>query len=267
MLEFTFLWTLAPVAIAFFFVGIYKNVVSRLAYVAWVNTPGREQDIYRDTRVRLGFPRLRTMVNEALLQKRIRNRSTYLWIRHMLIFFGFVPLLVFDLLSFILGKLLHKYGDLQYFANGAGRAFLKVGLEVSGTVLFIGLTLALVHRIVFAKEERKCVDLKVILLLWVVVLSGFLTEIFRFVLTPADPFRQYSFLADRVAQAVAGLPLPWTAIEGWMWLGHVGIALFFFAYIPYSKLVHTLVAPIGRSVTMGQDTAKLKMEKIGEAWL
>lgn len=267
MLKFTFLWTLAPIAVAFFFIGIYKNVVSRLAYVKWVNMPGRDGIVHRDTAVRLGFPRVHTMVNEALLQKRIRNRSTFLWIRHLLIFSGFGILFVFDLLIFILGKVLPALTPIHYFANDAGRAMLKVALEFGGALALLGFTLALIHRIVFAAQESKCIELKLIFLLWFVVLTGFLAESFRLVVEPADPFLRYSFIAGPVAQALTALSWPWSSLDTAMWITHVGSALFFIAYLPYSKLVHMFVAPIGRSVTMGQDTAGLKMEKISEAWL
>src|ERR1039458_2185002 len=180
MFRFTFLWTSVLVAIAIFLVGLYKNVVSKIAYIVWVNTPGREGGICRDTRVRLPFPRIRTIIDEALLQKRIRNRSAFLWIRHMLIFFGFGALFVFDMLTYVLGKLGHRFAHIEYFTTGPGRAFLKCGLELSGGVLFLGLTLALIHRIAYAEEEKDCVDLRLILLLWAVVLSGFLAESFRF---------------------------------------------------------------------------------------
>lgn len=267
MFRFTYLWTFVIVAIAIFLVGVYKNVVSRLAYIQWVNNPGEAGTIHRDTGVRLPFPSLRTILNEGLLQKRIKGRSFFLWIRHMLIFFGFVALFIFDQLTYFLGKLGHTFAHVEYFTSEAGRAFLKFGLELSGAVLLLGLTLALIHRVTYAKEEKKCVDLPLIVLLWAVVFSGFLAESFRFITEPADPFLRYSFLAAPLSRVLAQLPWPWESIEWWTWMAHVSSVLFFFAYVPYSKLVHMFVAPIGRSVTMGQDTAARKMEKISEAWL
>jgi nitrate reductase gamma subunit len=267
MFRFTFLWVSVLVAIAIFLVGLYKNVVSKIAYIMWVNTPGREEDIYRDARVRLPFPRIRTLIDEALLQKRIRNRSAFLWIRHMLIFFGFGVLFLFDQLTYFLGKLGHRFAHVEYFTTGPGRAFLKFGLELSGGVLFLGITLALIHRIAYAKEEKDCVDLPLILLLWAVVLSGFLAESFRFVVEPMDPFLRYSFLAGPLARALAALSWPWQSLAWCMWMAHVSSVLFFFAYVPYSRLVHMFVSPIGRSLTMGQNTAQRKMEKISEGWL
>ena len=267
LFRFTFLWVFVLVAIAVFLAGLYENVVSKIAYIMWVNAPGREKDIYRDARVRLSFPRIRTIIDEALLQKRIRNRSAFLWIRHMLIFFGFGALFVFDQLEYFLGKLGHRFAHIEYFTSGPGRAFLKCGLELSGGVLLLGLTLALIHRIVYAEEEKNCVDLRLILLLWAVVLSGFLAESFRFAVEPMDPFLRYSFLAGPLARALAALSWPWESLAWSMWMVHVSSVLFFFAYVPYSRLVHMLVAPIGRSVTMGQDTAQRKMEKISEGLL
>ena len=266
MPQFTYLWTLVLVAIAIFLVGFYKNVVCRIAYVFWVNSPAYGGDSFSNNRARLPRPNLRTIINEALLQKPIRNRSFFLWIRHLLIFFGFAALFVFDQATFILGKLGHTFLHIEYFSSGPGRAFIKVGLEASGAVLFLGLTLALVHRLGYAEQERKCVDLSLIVLFWVVVLSGFLTEAFRLTAEPSDPFLRYSFLAGPLARGLSELHWAWESITRWTWIAHVTSVLAFFAYLPYSKLVHIFAAPVGRSATMGQDTTLLKIEKVSEAW-
>ncbi len=251
------------VAMAVFLIGLYKNIVSKIAFVLWVNNPDPDPKAYRDTRVGLPFPDKSTVINEAVLQKRIRDRSPFLWARHVLIFFGFISIFIFDQSYFILAKVLH----VEYFVSGAGRAFLKFGLELSGTVLFIGLTLALLHRIIYHEEEKVYVDLRLVSLLWAVVFTGFLTEALRFVLEPHDAFIWCSFIAAPLSRLLANYHLPWEALATFIWIVHATIVAAFFAYIPYSKFVHIFVAPIGRSITMGQDTGKLKREKISEGLL
>lgn len=267
MLHFTYLWMLVVVAIAIFLVGLYKNVVCRIAYICWVNSPDGNGSTFRDTRVRLPRPILRTIIHEAVLQSRIKQRSFFLWLRHVFILVGFTTLFAFDQATFILGKLGHTFAHIEYFSSGPGRAFIKVGLEASGAVLLLGLTLALVHRVYYAGQESKCIDLSIILLLWIVVFSGFLTEVLRLIVEPQDPFLQCSFLAAPLARALSALHWPWKFIMLSAWMTHVTSVLVSFAYLPYSKMVHIFVAPVGRSITMGQDTAELKMKEISEAWL
>jgi nitrate reductase gamma subunit len=263
MLKFTYFWVLITIAMACFFVGAYRNIVSKVAFILWVNNPHQDRRAYRDTQVRLPFPAKSTIINEAVLQKRIRNRSSFLWMRHLLIFFGFVAIFVLDQLYTVVVKLY----PIDYFIHGAGRAFLKLGLELSGAILLLGLTLGLIHRLVYAKEEKTYVDPWLILLLWTVVSTGFLTETLRFVLEPQDAFIRYSFIAYPLSRTVSRLQWPWEMLANFMWIVHATVVALFFAYIPYSKFVHIFVAPIGRSLTMGQNTSALKTEKISEGLL
>ena len=263
MLKFTFLWILIQVAMTFFFIGFYKNIVSKIAYILWVNDPGPAGTTGRDTRVRLPFPSMKTIFSEAVIQKRIENRSTFLWVRHMLIFLGFA---LFFILSQIYPFVIEVY-PIDYFVSGAGRGYLKFGLEVTGLIVFTGVTSALIHRIVFAEKERVYVDVWLVLLLWSVLATGFMTEAFRFAKDSHDVFMQYSIVAGPLGRALRELPWPWDTLSPVMWTIHVMLIALFFACIPFTKFVHMFVAPLGRSVTMGQDTSSLKREKIAEGLL
>lgn len=263
MVKFTFLWILILVAMAFFFVGVYKNFVSKIAHILWVNDPGTPGTIGRDSRVYLPFPSMKTIFFEAVIQKRIENRSRFLWVRHLLIFLGFT---LFFILSQIYPFVIEVY-PMEYFVSGAGRGYLKLGLEVTGLTVFIGVTLALIHRIVFAKKERVYVDVWLVLLLWSVLATGFLTEAFRFAKESHDTFMQYSIVADPLGRVLREFPWPWDMLSPMMWTVHMMLIALFFACIPFTKFVHMFAAPIGRSVTMGQDTARLKRDKIAEGLL
>jgi nitrate reductase gamma subunit len=228
-----------------------------------VNDPGPAGTIDRDTRVRLPFPSVETIFREAIIQKRIENRSAFLWIRHLLIALGFVSLFVVAQLY----ALLIKVYPIEFFVSGAGRGYLKFSLELTGLVLLVGLTLGLIHRIVHAEQEKALVDLRLLVLLWLVVATGFMTEAFRFITEPHDAFMQYSFIMGPLAQWMGKLSWKWNILYTAMWAIHVILIAFLFACIPFTKLVHIFVAPIGRSITMGQDTSTLKRETIAEGLL
>lgn len=263
MLKYTFLWMVILVAMAFFLVGIYKNIVSRIAHILWVNDPGTPESADRDPRVRLPFPTMATIFREAVIQKRIENRSTFLWLRHLLIFFGFASFFIFSQVY----PLVIKYYPIEYFVSGVGRGYLKFGLELTGLILFCGLTLGLVHRIVHAEKERVFVDLRLLLLLWSVVATGFLVEALRFITESHDPFMAYSFVTAPLAQAMGELPWQWETLYPLLWTVHILLIALFFACIPFTRFVHMFAAPIGRSITMGQDTSTMKREKIAEGLL
>ncbi len=263
MLKYTFIWMVVLTSMAFFLVGVYRNIVSKIAHILWVNDPGATGAGARDPRVRLPFPRMETIVREAVIQKRIENRSAFLWLRHLLIVFGFVSLFV---VAQLYALLINVY-PIEYFVSGTGRGYLKLSLELTGLVLLVGLTLGLMHRIVYAGQEKVFVDLRLLLLLWSVVATGFMTEAFRFIIEPHAPFIQYSFMTFPLARWMGELPWRWDILYTSMWAIHVVLVAFFFAVIPFTKFVHMFVAPIGRSITMGQDTSMLKREQIAEGLL
>lgn len=260
--RYTYFWCLIIISMAIFFIGSYKNMIEKIAYVLWLNKV--DEDTVSDQAAGRGsFPDARTILNEAILQVRIKQRSPFLWLRHVLIFVGFVLLLPFDGLF----ALTTKYYPVEYFYTGIGRGFLKLGFEVAGIILFTGLALGLLHRIIFTEEERNYIDLKLLLLLWTVVTTGFLTESFRFVIEPNDPYIHFSFIGESLADLLKNLSWPWKQLHSLIWIAHATISALFFAYLPFSKFVHVFMAPLGRSVTMVEGFVKGKRERISEGLL
>jgi len=260
--KYTYFWILIILSMACFFIGAYKNIIKKIAYVLWLNED-HEDTAPRKDNGGVSFPGIKTILNEAIFQSRIKERSRFLWSRHFLIFAGFVLLFLFD--GFF--ALTTKYCPVDYFKTGAGRSFLKLGLESTGAILLVGLTLGLIHRLIYAREEENYIDIKLLLLLWVVVVTGFLTESFRFVLEPDDPHMGVSFIGGSLAELLRKFPWPWEKIYAGMWIAHATVTGFFFAYTPFSKFVHVFVAPVGRSVTMAEGYGKRKRENISEGLL
>lgn len=263
--RFGYFWSLMIVAATLFLVGVYRNVVVKIAYIRWVNRKLRDGAVVEEEIPPV--PRLATIVREAILQSRIKNRSSFLWLRHFLVFASFTTLFLVDCANTVLAHYLHHYVGYEYFRSGSGRAALKFAMELSGSVLLVALTAALVHRVVFARTERTVVDLNLLLLLWIVTLTGFLAETSRLVLAPHDPFVASSFVAGRLAAAVRGAGAPWRALERVTWIVHATAAAGFIASIPFSKLVHVIVAPLGRSLTDGGAYGRVKRARIAEGLL
>lgn len=262
--KFAYFWALITIAGTIFLIGAYKNVFLKIYYIIWVN---KKIQVDNAAEPVVTIPEMSTVISEALLQNRIKTRSTFLWFRHSLIFFGFMVLFFFDCVYTVFGHYLHHYLHYEYFVSGPGRALVKFGMELSGTVLLIGLTLALIHRVVYAERERTLIDVKLIILLWVITLTGFLTEAFRLTVEPNDPFIAYSFVGGNLASLLRQTSFAWGDVASKMWIFHATITVAFFAYIPFSKFVHIIVAPIGRSITQNGRYGQLKRERITEGLL
>jgi nitrate reductase gamma subunit len=265
----TYFWCLIIVAMTFFFIGVYKNFAMKIGYILWVNNKNREGE---EAPIRLeNFERLlpsqKTIMDEAILQRRITQRSGFLWTRHSLIFFGFIFIFALDLFLTFAGHYAHHYFHYDYFLNGPGKGLLKIGMELSGAALFTGLTLGLVHRIIYAGTEKTYVDLNLLCLLWLVVTTGFATEAFRLAAEPNDALISFSFIGGPIGKRLIAIPWHWEILADWMWCVHATITAAFFAYIPFSKFVHILAAPLGRSITQNGDYGIQKRQKISEGLL
>jgi nitrate reductase gamma subunit len=265
--RFSYFWSLMIVASTVFLVGTYRNVVVKIRYILWVNGKVRGEGGEAAEVGGAPFPKLATIGREAILQRRIKNRSSFLWLRHFLIFAGFSALFLVDCVNTVLGHYLHHYLGYEYFTTGPGRAALKFGMELSGAVLLVGLSAGLMHRAIFARTERALIDINVLLLLWVVTVTGLFTETFRLIIEPDDPFMASSFVAGWLASALRGLDAPWRAVGAVTWIVHATAAVAFFAYVPFSKLVHVIVAPLGRSITQDGTYGQMKRARITEGLL
>jgi nitrate reductase gamma subunit len=264
--KYTYFWSLIIIGGTIFLIGAYKNVFLKIYFILWVNRRLQEEIGATPLPETKGvLPQMSTVFGEAVMQNRIKNRSTVLWLRHFLIFFGFMVLFAFDCVYTVFGHYLHHYLHYDYFVSGAGRAFLKFAMELSGAVLLLGLTIGLIHRLLYARQERTLIDFKLLLLLWVVTASGFLTEAVRLAAEPNDPFIAYSFIGGPLASLLRGYAV--AGLSAAVWIFHATVTVAFFAYIPFSKFVHILVAPLGRSITQDRGYGPAKRIRITEGLL
>jgi nitrate reductase gamma subunit len=267
--KFTYFWCLIIVATTFFFIGVYRNFAMKIGYILWVNNKNREAETRQNwlENFKRLLPSQKTIIDEAILQRRITQRSDFLWTRHSLIFFGFVVLFALDLFLTFAGHYAHHYFHFDYFLNGHGKGLLKFGMELSGAALFTGLSLGIFHRIIYADTEKTYVDLNLLCLLWLVVTTGFAAEAFRLAAEPNDVLFSFSFIGGPIAKRLITIPWHWESLAVWMWCVHATITAAFFAYIPFSKFVHILAAPLGRSITQNGDYGIQKRQKISEGLL
>ncbi len=83
-------------------------------------------------------------------------------------------------------------------------------------------------------------------LLFLVTLSGFLLEI-TYILSAPDPRPfAYHLVGYQTARLVAPLQWPWNNLLPVVLAVHLLLVASFFAYIPFSRLVHVMATPLGR---------------------
>ena len=240
-------------AVVVFLVGIYKNLVRKVIHI--IQNQQSVQDHNGTNQVSSVF---KLALNEIVVQRRISDRSKFLWIRHLMIFGGFVT---FFVIEFIIG-ITKNYQSLYFM-----RPILKVGLDLSGLILILGLTIALIHRIIHRKEEKEFTDIKSLVLLFAVVVSGILSSGCRRLLSPENADMVNSMVKCAIFGVLRFFPSPLEDLHYWLYIAHITIAATVVAYIPYSKLVHMFAVPIGRMATMSEDSADRKRNRVSEGLL
>ncbi|HXX54131.1 MAG TPA: hypothetical protein VEI28_06125, partial [Thermodesulfovibrionales bacterium] len=135
---------------------------------------------------------------EVFLQRQLFGLSSFRWLIHLSIFFGFVALASLSLSTSFLK--LSDYlgingGVTHYFLRDNGYIFLKFWGDGFGLCLLVGLTSAGVRRFVLRPTQQVSNQADVFLLfflLWL-TLSGFMLEGLRLSLVP-DNLARYSFV-------------------------------------------------------------------------
>jgi len=170
---------------------------------------------------------------EVLAQRQLLALSRSRWGIHLCIAWGFLALCLLSALHVLLQALEAgglARGPAAWFLRGGGRAALKIWGNAFGIVLLAGLLPALARRFVRrapAEAQSRETDTPLVLFLLFLTLTGFALEGLR-------------LLAASGAAPAARLG-PWlTAL--WTIHGLGGLALV--AWLPHSRLMHALLAPL-----------------------
>jgi len=190
----------------------------------------------------------RIWLAEVFLQRQLFGLSSFRWLIHLLIFFGFLGLAFLSLSTVLPRPLAHRGLDgglTQHFLQGEGYIFIKIWGDSFGLALLVGLVIACVRRFLFrsAQQNNNQTDvLLLVFLLWL-SLSGFLLEVLRLSLVPAEIAR-YSFVERLFIPSGSYTPevlKPWLTL---LWIFHSFSGLALLVYLPHSKLLHSILSPL-----------------------
>ncbi len=190
----------------------------------------------------------RTLLDEVLLQKSLFSVSRLRWLRHALIFWGFVLLFATELFAVLFREILAAFGWAGLWAEGHPlRIAFDLAFEVFGLAVLLGCLLAFLWRwLARGTEAEKFHDTPTAAFLFVVVSSGFLVEALRIGIAAPDPIHAVSFVGYALAGALdlgAGV---YSVLYEPLWWGHVFGSCLFIAYVPVKRLIHSCATPMGR---------------------
>jgi nitrate reductase gamma subunit len=87
-------------------------------------------------------------------------------------------------------------------------------------------------------------DILAVILLFLIVVTGFLLEGFRMAVLPISFESYFSFVGLALAGVFRQFPLAWTDIHFYTWIVHATLVFIFLAYIPFSKFIHFIACPV-----------------------
>jgi len=207
--------------------------------------------VYRHvSRWRMGLPaacfdrpaqRIRRMLKHAVLQARTARDAYAGWF-HRFIFFGFIVLTLATTVVALDADLgLHIMRGAFYLY------FQSFTVDVFGALVLLGAVMAALRRLVARPKQLVYTSEATWILAAIVVIvaTGFLLEGWRIAAT-RDPWAAWSPVGDLVGRASAAFMSAdaMRLAHRAMWWFHLVLCFVFLAWLPYSKMIHLITAPL-----------------------
>ncbi|MBU2647484.1 4Fe-4S dicluster domain-containing protein [bacterium] len=197
--------------------------------------------------------RLLFTVREILLQSRVR-RSSIAGVFHSLFFYAFI---IFIVTTAVIAL---DYDFGTRFFHGYVYLVLTGISDLAGLLFLLGLMMAFWRRIVirpgYLATDRK--DTVALLLLMVIILTGFMIEGLRIMLT-RDPWAPYSPVGQLTGQLFGGISeRVGLTLHAAIWWVHTACVMLWIATIPYTKFLHLLTLPANTFFRKTKPAGELK---------
>jgi nitrate reductase gamma subunit len=191
------------------------------------------------------FTVLSTLFFDVLLQRRLYNRSKRRWFIHAMIFYPFLFRFCWGFVSLI-GSLAYPESTWIWPMLDKNYPLTAAFYEVSGILLLLGIVLAFIrgrhHKADLAGVPKQ--DIPALGILAVIVILGFILEGIRMAMTGFPGTGVYAPLGLLIGKLFSGSSLVLVDIYQTFWYVHAGFNAIFIAYIPFSRLLHIIPAPI-----------------------
>jgi hypothetical protein len=204
----------------------------------------------------------RTLIDEVVLHRTLFSVSGFRWLRHTLIFWGFMLMFGVELVAVIFREALPAFGATNTYADFAHplRAGFEFAFDLTGLMVLVGCVLALYWRVrVNGTALQKYTDTPTTLFLLAVVITGFAVEGWRIAAMHRDATLAVSFVGYGFSFLFPAGIATETASFNAFWLLHVLGSCAFIAYVPVWRLIHSCATPLGR--LMNSQTQMLAKKK------
>jgi nitrate reductase gamma subunit len=191
------------------------------------------------------FLLIKAMILDVLFQRRLYRQSGTRWFIHSLIFFPFVFRFFWGLVALTssIWKPEWSWVWAMLDKNNATTGFL---FDVTGSMIILGVVMAFIRGGLRRSSQLPGLprqDRVALGLIAGIIAVGFVLEGMRISMTGTPGGAEYSFLGYGLSILLSeakGL----TGLYGYLWYIHAILTGAFFAYLPFSRLLHIILAPV-----------------------
>lgn len=206
---------------------------------------------------------LKIWLSEVFLQRQLFSLSFPRWILHQGIFWGFIALTALSMGKFIL--LLLSLASLDaglhvFFSQGTGYHFTKLWGDFFGLILLGGCAGALVRRFLLRSPQIAAdqTDTFLTVYLLFMTLSGFVLEGLSLAASSPDLSR-FAFIGRLFMPSHPGIVSDLGIWLAWTWIVHGFSGVAILVYLPHSKLMHSLLAPLVIALNASEEQGRKDM--------
>jgi len=200
---------------------------------------------------------LSALILDGLLQRRLFRVSKERWLLHALIFYPFIFRFVWGAWAQIASQQWPQWPSTWAMLdkNNPLTAFL---FDLSGIMVIVGVGGMIFRRLQMRSAKAvsglPAADWPAYALLGGIITAGFVLEGMRLAMTGSPDGAAYAFIGDAIRRLLAGLEL--TGIYGYLWYLHAVLTGAFIAYLPFSRMLHTILAPVVLAVNAAEKAGR-----------
>jgi len=196
---------------------------------------------------------LKALVLDGFFQRRLYHLSSGRWGLHALVFYPFVFRFAWGAVGLVSSRWWpgSALADIMVNKNHPLTAFV---FDFTGFVVVAGVIGMIVRRI----KERTNKNIKdqppsdwlAYSLLGGIMLVGFVLEGMRMAMTGSPASASWAFVGDLISRFVTGFDL--IHLYGYVWYLHAILTGAFVAYLPFSRMLHMIMAPVVMAINAGR---------------
>lgn len=197
---------------------------------------------------------IKALVIDGLLQRRLMRVSRIRWLLHALVFYPFIFRFCWGFIALVL-SLWWPEGATTWAMVDKNHPLTAFLFDLSGMLIIIGVIGMIARRLQQRADGSSSglppSDWPAYGLLGGIIIVGFVLEGMRMGMTGSPDGAGWAFMGDLFSRFFSGFAL--ADIYGYVWYLHAILTGAFVAYLPFSKMLHMIMAPLVLAVNAATD--------------